>query len=221
MALIPSFLVSHISETLVALRSYLNDDFSQTSLVERQKLAADVRKIGAGCAAAIAPMPLPFADIWAITTVQYMIVRAIGNIYGHKLDINATKEVLAVIGGGMLGQQICLQLFKWGLPGAGGIGGMAFVYAWTCGMSVAAETYFKSDGKATKEELKKAREQGMAEAKTRTKLSKNEGEIDPTSNMTTPDTLESRLGKLKVLFQEGLIDKDEYKRQKERLLNNI
>lgn len=85
-------------------------------------MAKEARQISAWAAAAIAPMPIPFADIWTITPVQMLMVRAIGNIYGYKIDAKTVKEMLAVVGGGMLGQQICLALFKIGLPGAGGLG---------------------------------------------------------------------------------------------------
>ncbi|NCS39747.1 MAG: DUF697 domain-containing protein [Microcystis aeruginosa BS13-10] len=97
-------------------------------------MAKEARQISAWAAAAIAPMPIPFADIWTITPVQMLMVRAIGNIYGYKIDAKTVKEMLAVVGGGMLGQQICLALFKIGLPGAGGFGGAAFVFFWTHGI---------------------------------------------------------------------------------------
>jgi uncharacterized protein (DUF697 family) len=87
-----------------------------------------------------------------------------------KIDAKTVKEMLAVVGGGMLGQQICLALFKIGLPGAGGFGGAAFVFFWTHGIGNAAEPYFQSGMTATNEDLAAARKEGMKQAKNETPL---------------------------------------------------
>jgi|GEM_PF-1801629 len=142
---------------------YITADHSNCSEVEKQKKCSQVRTIAAGAGAALALVPMPFADIWTITPVQYLMVRAIGNIYGYNISENSVGEVVAVIGGGFLGQQTILALFKIGLPGAGGFFGSAFVYGWTFGMGKAAELYFASGMTATKEDLKRARESGAKE----------------------------------------------------------
>jgi uncharacterized protein (DUF697 family) len=142
---------------------YITADYSNCSELEKQKKCSQVRTIAAGAGAALALVPMPFADIWTITPVQYLMVRAIGNIYGYKISENSVGEIVAVIGGGFLGQQTILALFKIGLPGAGGFFGSAFVYGWTFGMGKAAELYFASGMTATKEDLKRARESGAKE----------------------------------------------------------
>ncbi|WP_201324388.1 YcjF family protein [Pseudanabaena sp. lw0831] len=142
---------------------YITSDYSNSSRKEKQEKCSQVRTIAAGAGAALALVPMPFADIFTITPVQYLMVRAIGNIYGYKISENSVGEVVAVIGGGFLGQQTILALFKIGLPGAGGFFGSVFVYGWTFGMGKAAELYFASGMTATKEDLKKARESGAKE----------------------------------------------------------
>lgn len=144
---------------------YITDDFSNLDNNAKKQKASEVRSICATFAAGLSIIPIPFADIFTITPVQYLMVRAIGNIYGYKLDENAAKEVVAVVGGAWLGQQTCLALFKIGLPGAGGAVGSAFVFGWTYGMGKAAELYFESGMTATKEEIKNARSSGEKEAK--------------------------------------------------------
>ncbi|MGI0486343.1 YcjF family protein [Pantanalinema rosaneae CENA516] len=143
--------------------SYINGDFSDCNDEERQKLCSQIRVIAGGAAAALALAPVPFADIFTITPVQYLMVRAIGNIYGYKISEKSVGEIVAVIGGGFLGQQTILALFKIGLPGAGGLVGSTFVYGWTYGIGKAAELYFSSGMTATKEDLKRARESGAKE----------------------------------------------------------
>lgn len=65
---------------------YLNGDFSKSTPDEKIKCAENVRTICALTAAMVAPQPIPIADIWIITPIQYTMVRAIGNIYGYKLS---------------------------------------------------------------------------------------------------------------------------------------
>jgi uncharacterized protein (DUF697 family) len=162
---IPIPLVEHLGAFKEAIRSLLTDDFSALDEISRKAKAAEARNLSAKAAALIAPMPIPFADIWTITPIQMAMVRAIGNVYGYKLDQKAVKELLIVVGGGWLGQQICLALFKIGMPGAGGFGGAAFVFVWTHAMGLAAETYFSSGKTATKQQLQAALKQGFEEAK--------------------------------------------------------
>ncbi len=144
---------------------YLNDDFSSCTPSEKMQFAENVRNICAITGAMVAPQPIPIADIWIITPIQYIMVRAIGNIYGYKLSESSVAEIASVIGGGFMGQQVCLTLFKLGMPGFGGLFGAGFVFAWTQGMGCAAEAYFKSGMTKTREELDEIRKQGEARAK--------------------------------------------------------
>lgn len=142
---------------------YINGDFSDRNDEERKKLCSQIRVIAGAAGATLALAPVPFADIFTITPVQYLMVRAIGNIYGYKINEKSVGEIVAVIGGGFIGQQTILALFKIGLPGAGGLVGSSFVYGWTYSMGKAAELYFSSGMTATKEDLKRARESGTKE----------------------------------------------------------
>ena len=153
---IPAQLAKHLKDHALKMEEFVTADYSHLDANGRKENCAEVRKICATAAAAIAPMPIPFADIWTITPVQILMVRAIANIYGYKFSEETVKEVFAVVGGGWLGQQVCLALFKIGLPGAGGIGGAAFVWAWTQGMGKAAELYFQSGMKMSKAQVKSA-----------------------------------------------------------------
>lgn len=153
-------IVSYFGNRWNEINHYLNGDFTNSSASEREELATKARNICAWAGAMVAPQPIPIADIWIITPIQYMMVRAIGNIYGYKISEQTVGEIVAVIGGGMLGQQTCLALFKIGVPGFGGLFGAGFVFAWTHGIGYAAELYFKNGMRATEEELAKARKRG-------------------------------------------------------------
>ena len=136
------------------MREFATGDFSRLGAYGRKQKSAEVRGISAMATAAIVPMPIPFADIWTITPLQMLMVIAIGNIHGFKLSKNTVKEVFAVVGGGWLGKQLCLALFKIGLPGVGGFGGAAFAYCWTHAMGRTAEAYFQSGMKASRDQMR-------------------------------------------------------------------
>ena len=144
---------------------YLYDDFSNSTPHEKRQYANNVRQICATAGAMVAPQPIPIADIWLITPIQYLMVRAIGNIYGYQISESSIGEIFAVIGGGITGQQLCLFLFKIGMPGLGGLAGAGFVFAWTHGIGHAAEAYFKSGMTMSEEELAEIRRQGEAAAR--------------------------------------------------------
>jgi uncharacterized protein (DUF697 family) len=145
--------------------TYLTSDYSTATLEERQKYAAEVRQIAAVSGLGIAPLPIPFADIWTITPIQVAMVQAIGNIYGFKLEGKNLKAVFGTVAGGWLGQQACLALFKIGMPVAGGFGGAAFVWVWTHAMGKVAERYFASGMTLSKKELDEIRKSEVKNSK--------------------------------------------------------
>lgn len=147
----PLHLTKHLKEHAREMRGFLTHDFHGLDLESRRQKAAEVRRMSAAAAAAIAPMPIPFADIWTITPIQMLMVKAIGNIYGYGLDAKTVRAVFATVGGGWLGRQTFVALLKLGLPGVGEIGAAAFAYAWTQGMGKAAEAYFAGGMQAPKQ----------------------------------------------------------------------
>lgn len=149
-------LAKHLKAHAKAMQGYLFDDFTGLDIESRRQKAAEVRKTSAVAAAAIAPMPIPFADIWTITPIQMLMVKAIGNIYGYGADERTTKAILATIGGGWLGKQAFLGILKLGLPGLGEIGGAAFAYWWTQGIGKAAEAYFAGEINITQHSIEQA-----------------------------------------------------------------
>src|SRR5688572_5577558 len=98
---VPFNLIAHLGKHAARMKQFPTDDYTEIGPSDRIEMSAEARNISAFAAAAIAPMPIPFADIWTITPVQMMMVRAIGNIYGHKIDEKTAKEMLAVVGGGL------------------------------------------------------------------------------------------------------------------------
>ena len=141
---LPWNLSKHLQKHARDMRHFLTDDFRDLDPEARRQKAAEVRQMSAIAAGAIAPMPIPFADIWTITPIQVLMVRAIANIYGYGLDATTARAMLATVGGGWLGRQTFLGILKLGLPGIGQAAGAGFAYMWTIGIGHAAEAYFAS-----------------------------------------------------------------------------
>jgi len=147
-------LARHLKDHWNQMREFITADYNILDEMEREQKTAEVRKISAIAAAAIVPIPIPFADIWTITPIQILMVRAIGNIHGHRPSVKTAMELLAVVGGGWLGRQTFLGLLKIGLPLAGGFLGTAVAYYWTIGMGKAAELYFVNGMKESNSKLR-------------------------------------------------------------------
>lgn len=152
-------LARHLNDHWSQMREFITADYGILDESERRQKTAEVRKLSAVAAAAIVPIPIPFADIWTITPIQILMVRAIGNIYGHRPSVKTAIELISVVGGGWLGRQTFLALLKLGLPVAGGLVGVGVAYYWTLGMGKAAELYYLSGMKASRLQLKAAVEE--------------------------------------------------------------
>lgn len=153
---LPWNLTKHLQKHAQDMHGYLTDDFSGLDPEGKRQKAAEVRQMSAIAAGAIAPMPIPFADIWTITPIQVIMVRAIANIYGYGLDMTTGKAMMATVGGGWLGRQTFLGLVKLGIPGLGLAAGAGFAYFWTLGIGRAAEAYFASGMRASRRQIDEA-----------------------------------------------------------------
>lgn len=153
---LPWQLTKHLGKHAGEMQQFLTADFTGADAETRKRKAGDVRQLSAVAAGAIAPMPIPFADFWTITPIQILMVTAIANIYGHKIDPKTARAILATVGGGWLGKQTFLALMKLGLPGVGEAASAGFAYFWTLGMGRAAEAYFASGMTASRQQMRQA-----------------------------------------------------------------
>jgi len=64
----------------------------------KRRLARSIIRASAGLSAAIASVPLPFADIVPITGVQFAMVAAIGHLSGRQMSLKTVGEFAAALG---------------------------------------------------------------------------------------------------------------------------
>lgn len=157
----------------------------RSDLTDDQKVSRIITLFSTVCAA-IAVQPIPFADIFILTPLQaYMGVR-IAAIRGVPLSehqaTDLIKEIMGVIGMGMLAQQLGIAAAKLFFPIFGGIATVPVVFGLTYAIGKVMDLYLvaKASGQSVskekiKEAWKKAKTEGQAEGKRREKDIKRDG----------------------------------------------
>jgi uncharacterized protein (DUF697 family)/predicted GTPase len=92
-------------------------------------------------AATVAAIPLPFADLPVLTTIQVSMVGLIGKLYGQTLTPSQAGGVVSAIAGGFVAQLVARQLIKF-IPGFGSIISASWAAAYTVALGEGACVYF-------------------------------------------------------------------------------
>lgn len=155
------------------------------SIEKREEISIDekVSKIillfSATCAA-VATQPIPFADIYFLTTIQAYMGERLSAIRGIPLSQKEAKDLLVEIGGivglGMIAQQIALGLYKVGLPGLAGFTTIPLVFGLTYAIGLAMDYYLEKKSKGqtvSNADLKEIFSKARKEARKVSKDSKN------------------------------------------------
>lgn len=157
----------------------------RTDLTDEQKVSQIIVIFSTVCAA-VAVQPIPFGDIFILTPLQaYMGVR-ISAIRGvplsEKQASDLIKELMGVVGMGMLAQQLGMAAAKIFWPIFGGIATMPVVFGLTYAIGKVMDIYLvaKASGrrvsdKELKDAWKRAKTDGEKEGKRREKDIKRDG----------------------------------------------
>ncbi|MEM9265784.1 MAG: DUF697 domain-containing protein [Cyanobacteria bacterium P01_F01_bin.13] len=92
-------------------------------------------------AATLAAVPLPFATMPAITTLQISMIVALGQLYGQRLSFSQAGGIASTIAGGFLAQAVGRELIKL-LPGFGSVIAASWAAAYTWALGEGACIYF-------------------------------------------------------------------------------
>ncbi|MBK9496405.1 MAG: hypothetical protein IPO08_18260 [Xanthomonadales bacterium] len=152
-------------------------------LTDEQKVSQIIVIFSTACAG-IAVQPIPFADMFILTPLQAFMGTRISAIRGMPLSENQStdliKELMGVVGMGMLAQQLGIALAKIFFPIFGGIGTIPVVFGLTFAIGKLMDLYFvnKAAGRTlSASELKKQWQRqkaaGEAEGKKRESTIKN------------------------------------------------
>ncbi len=202
--------------TATQISNILNN-LSDVNQEEKTKKANEIIHNHVGYAASAGLIPIPGADLAAVTAVQLDMLRQLANLYEVKFMENLSKNVIsAVIGGGMA--RIGASLVK-AIPGVGTILGemsmAALSAASTYGLGKVFAKHFANGGtlenfdpraskKAYEEEMKKGKE-----IVTET--------IKPEATSATDDIVH-KLKKLAELRDAGVLSDTEFQEMKGKLI---
>jgi uncharacterized protein (DUF697 family) len=118
------------------------DDLTVQEKVDR------VIQITCAACAAIALQPLPFADIFVLTPLQAYMGTRIAAIRGVPVTeseaSDLVKEILGVVGMGVVAQQTAIGLFKTILPFLGGLMTLPLVYGLTFAIMKVIDAWYEA-----------------------------------------------------------------------------
>jgi uncharacterized protein (DUF697 family) len=95
----------------------------------------------AAIAATVAAVPLPFATMPVLTTLQVSLVGALGKLYGQTLSPSQAGGVVSAIAGGFVAQAVGRELIKF-IPGLGSVIAASWAAAYTWALGEGACVYF-------------------------------------------------------------------------------
>lgn len=135
--------------------------------------------MGATACAAIAIQPIPFADIFILTPLQAFFATRIGAIRGvpiSKVDsFEFIKQIMGVVGLGMLAQQGAIAAWKFGIPVFGSYFTIPLVFSLTYALLRVCDLYYINKAKGvslTSKEMKKCFKKMKKEGKSKFKENK-------------------------------------------------
>jgi uncharacterized protein (DUF697 family) len=174
-----------VSKARAKLQRHVTNIENRTDLTPDQKVSQIIVVFSTVCAA-IAVQPIPFADFFILTPLQAFMGTRISAIRGismsEKESSDLIKELVGVVGMGMLAQQLGIAAAKIFWPFFGGIATVPVVFSITFAMGKVMDVYFtrKATGRtASPDELKRAWQQakkdGMKQGKQRESEIKREG----------------------------------------------
>lgn len=149
----------------------LDNIVEDPSIPQEKKISLIIHTTSMLCAI-IAVQPIPFADVWILSPIQLIMVTYLNKAIGNPFESSKMKEIvtslLAIVGWGVLAQQLILGAYKTILPFVAGVTTIPLVYAATYALGKGAVVILESkkrDKIVSDEELKKAVKTAQDEAK--------------------------------------------------------
>lgn len=122
-------------------------------------------------AGTVAAVPLPFATMPVLTTLQVSLVGVLGKLYGQPLSFSQAGGVVSAIAGGFFAQLVGRELIKF-IPGLGSAIAASWAAAYTWALGEGACVYFgdlMGGKKPDPEKIQSVMQEAFTEAKERFK----------------------------------------------------
>jgi len=175
-----------LSKARARLEREVLDVEKRTDLTEQQKADRIVVIFSTVCAG-IAIQPIPFADIFILTPLQAYMGTRLAAIRGLRLSeqeaTTVLKQLMGVVGMGLVAQQLGIAAAKILFPIFGGVATIPVVFGLTFAIGTVMDRYFiaKAQGRTLtpaqiKSAWKAAKRKGDAEGKRRERDIRNDAE---------------------------------------------
>jgi len=138
-----------VNELLTKAREKINNEVLE--IEKREDISTDEKvtriiKVFSTSCAALAVQPIPFADIFVLTPIQAFMGMRIASIRGVPVSEEGIKTIIkelsAVVGLGLLAQQLVIGGYKTFIPFLGAFTTIPIVYGLTYAMGKVMDTYF-------------------------------------------------------------------------------
>ena len=132
----------------------------RTDISDEQKVSR-ITHIACATCAGVAIQPIPFADIFVLTPIQAYFASRIAAIRGVPVSESDAadwiKEIVGIVGMGIIAQQVAIGIWKIVTFGLGGLLTIPLVYGLTYAVMKVSDAYFAAKArnvKLTDEQIK-------------------------------------------------------------------
>ncbi len=130
--------------------------------ITNERKVSHITHIACATCAGVAIQPIPFADIFVLTPIQAYFASRIAAIRGVPVSESDAadwiKEIVSIVGMGIIAQQIAIGIWKTVTFGLGGALTIPLVYGLTYAVMKVADVYFSAKArneKLTNDQIKK------------------------------------------------------------------
>ncbi|GAB4488482.1 MAG: hypothetical protein OHK0019_04900 [Saprospiraceae bacterium] len=220
LAIVPSkftFLLTLLD--LIEQEKYLSKTMTQE---EKKAKASEIIKNHVGFSLGAALIPMPGADLLAVSAVQLNMLRSLAKIYGVSFLDSFGKNIISAVAGGSAAR-LGASLVK-AIPGVGTVIGElsmpALSGASTYALGRVVANHFHKGGTLEDFDLKKARKGYESEMENGKRVAEELSRTEPHTSSSTDETLD-KLRKMAEMKEAGILTEEEFKQLKERLLAQI
>ena len=139
------------SNKIENLKGYFEDNIQDDGIGTVDERVSKIIKQACWLCAVVAVFPLPVADIYFLSFLQFVMALRIGEIYGKKLNREDFIHILKSLGLtavlGYFAQQTALGLYRTILPGLGAVTTIPLVYSLTFAIGKILHKYFDLEAK--------------------------------------------------------------------------
>lgn len=189
---------------------------------EKQAKSAEIIKNHVGFSLGAALIPLPGADLLAVSGVQLNMLRQMAKLYNVSFFDHLGKTIVSAIVGGSAAR-LGTSLVK-AIPGVGTIIGelsmpiLSGASTWALGRTVA--NHLHRGGTLEDLDLTKARKTYQTEMEEGKKMVQELRQEEPVSKSESDEAIE-KIKKLADMKEAGILSEEEFRQLKERLMPQI